>query len=61
VSIDVEQHLSAFRRGAVDLIDERELAKRLKAGNPLRLKYSLIPLLPDRFIDGMVKKRVWEE
>jgi NAD(P)-dependent dehydrogenase (short-subunit alcohol dehydrogenase family) len=25
------------------------------------LKYSLIPLLPDRFIDGMVKKRVWEE
>ena len=44
-------HLAAFRRGAVDLIDERELARKLEralaSGRGLRVKFGMDPSSPD--------------
>jgi tyrosyl-tRNA synthetase len=39
--------LAPFRRGAVDLIDERELAARLAGGRKLRVKFGMDPTSPD--------------
>lgn len=48
---DVERHLAAFRRGAVDLIEERELRglleKALGEGRGLRVKFGMDPSSPD--------------
>ena len=47
----IEQHLAAFGRGAVDLIERRELAARLEQclgrGAGLRLKFGMDPSSPD--------------
>jgi hypothetical protein len=34
---------------------------RVQRKRGAKLRYSLIPLLPDRFIDKMVAKRIWGE
>ncbi|HEV8111358.1 MAG TPA: tyrosine--tRNA ligase [Planctomycetota bacterium] len=48
---DVEAQLAVFKRGVVDLIEERELAERiersLKTGKPLRVKFGMDPSSPD--------------
>ncbi len=51
LDVSIEEHLAAFRRGAVDLIDEDELTKRLelarKQGRGLRVKCGMDPSSPD--------------
>jgi tyrosyl-tRNA synthetase len=48
---EVEKQLAVFKRGVVDLIEERELAERiersLKTGKPLRVKFGMDPSSPD--------------
>ena len=44
---ELERHMAVFRRGAVDLIEEREIAERLAAGRPLRIKFGMDPSSPD--------------
>ncbi len=47
----VEEHLAAFKRVAVDLIDEKQLTgmlqKSLSEGKPLRVKFGMDPSSPD--------------
>jgi tyrosyl-tRNA synthetase len=47
----VVEQLDAFRRNAVDLIEEKELAERLASrlasGEPLRIKFGMDPSSPD--------------
>lgn len=55
-SIDprVAEHLAAFRRGTVDLIEERQLTKLLEKSfaenRPLRIKFGMDPSSPDLHI-----------
>lgn len=44
---DVQRQLAHIRRGAVEIIDERELADKLRAGRPLRVKAGFDPTAPD--------------
>ncbi len=48
---DTDRHLAAFRRGAVDLIDEEEFAllisEALHAARPLRVKFGMDPSSAD--------------
>ncbi|MBM3977403.1 MAG: tyrosine--tRNA ligase [Planctomycetes bacterium] len=48
---DLSAHLAAFRRGAVDIVEARELearlAKALSAARPLRIKFGMDPSSPD--------------
>src|SRR5215831_6375012 len=44
---DVDQAIEIIRRGAVDLISEAELRKKLLTGRPLRIKLGLDPTAPD--------------
>ena len=46
-SADVEQALEVIRRGAVDLISEGELRRKLLTGRTLRIKLGLDPTAPD--------------
>jgi tyrosyl-tRNA synthetase len=47
----VEEHLSVFRRGCVDLVEERDLRARLTRAldqeRPLRVKFGMDPSSPD--------------
>ena len=56
---EIERHLQAFRRGAVDLIEEKELAKRIaKAGaKGLRVKFGMDPSSPDLHVGHSVVLR----
>ena len=45
--VDADQALAIIRRGAVDLIDEAELRKKLGTGRKLRIKLGLDPTAPD--------------
>lgn len=47
MAIDIEASLAAVRRGAVDVIDERELRAKLERGAPLRVKFGMDPSSPD--------------
>lgn len=44
---DVQQGLSLIRRGAAEIISETDLAERLTAGRPLRIKAGFDPTAPD--------------
>ena len=46
-SVDVQQALAAIRRGAEEILLEKELAERLAAGRPLRIKAGFDPTAPD--------------
>jgi len=46
-SAEVDQALEIIRRGAVDLISEGELRRKLLTGRPLRIKLGLDPTAPD--------------
>jgi tyrosyl-tRNA synthetase len=50
-SLSASASLAAFQRGAVDLIEAKELAARLReseqSGRPLRLKFGMDPSSPD--------------
>jgi len=57
-----ERHLAAFRRAAVDLIDERELAERLGSrGRALRVKFGMDPSSPDLHVGHAVVLRKLRE
>jgi tyrosyl-tRNA synthetase len=43
----LEEQLAELKRGAVDLIHEAELAKRIQRGTPLRVKAGFDPTAPD--------------
>jgi len=48
---EIAEHLAAFRRGTVDLIEEKQLVamleKSLAEGRPLRVKFGMDPSSPD--------------
>lgn len=44
---DMQQALSLIRRGAAEIISEPDLAERLTAGRPLRIKAGFDPTAPD--------------
>jgi tyrosyl-tRNA synthetase len=48
------QHLAAFARGAVDVIEEKQLAKVLEHSRPLRVKFGMDPSSPDLHIGHAV-------
>ena len=54
----VERELAIFKRGVVDLIEERELEERLrtsrKSGRPLRVKFGMDPSSPDLHVGHCV-------
>ena len=54
MTIDVAHHLRAFQRGSVDLIERRDLEKRLATGRPLRIKFGMDPSSPDLHIGHAV-------
>ena len=45
--IDVDEQMSELRRGAVELIQEADLAKKIRRGKPLRVKAGFDPTAPD--------------
>ena len=47
MAIDLEEQLAELKRGAVDLIPEADLAKRIQRGKPLRVKAGFDPTAPD--------------
>jgi len=47
VSSNVEDQIAELRRGAVDLIHEADLAKKIARGTPLRVKAGFDPTAPD--------------
>jgi len=57
--IDVEEHVAAFRRGAVDLVEEGELRRKLeRAGKDgLRIKFGMDPSSPDLHLGHAVVLR----
>ena len=55
MSIDVDQHLTVFKRGADELIVESELAHKLARGSPLRIKEGFDPTRPDLHLGHTVQ------
>lgn len=57
----VEEHLAAFRRGCVDLIEEKQLVamleKSLAESRPLRIKFGMDPSSPDLHVGHGVQLR----
>jgi len=47
LSSNIEQEIAELKRGAVDLIQEAELRKKLARGAPLRVKAGFDPTAPD--------------
>ena len=47
MKIDPQEQLRVLRRGAVEILLEEELLKKLKRGNPLRIKAGFDPTVPD--------------
>ena len=45
--MDIDKQMELIRRGAVDIIDEEELRKKLARGKPLRVKAGFDPTAPD--------------
>lgn len=45
--LDVDKQLANIRRGAVEIINEAELRKKLERGKPLRVKVGFDPTAPD--------------
>ena len=60
----IESALEIFRAGCVELVSEPELAERLAAGRPLRIKYGCDPSAPDLHLGHTVpldKLRLFQE
>src|SRR5688572_2174548 len=45
--LDVQAQLEVIKRGAVEVLPEEELVKKLRAGRPLRIKAGFDPTAPD--------------
>jgi tyrosyl-tRNA synthetase len=53
--VDVEQQIAVFRRGADELLLERDLAAKLARGKPLRIKEGFDPTRPDLHLGHTVQ------
>jgi len=53
--LDIEHQLAVFRRGADELLVERELADKLARGRPLRIKEGFDPTRPDLHLGHTVQ------
>lgn len=59
-----EEQLAVIRRGAVDVLPEEELRKRLREGRPLRVKFGADPSAPDLHLGhtvALTKLRQFQE
>ena len=45
--LPVNEQLKTFRRGTSEIIDEKDLAKLLASGRPLKVKAGFDPTAPD--------------
>ena len=45
--VPVDEQLKTIRRGASEIIDEKDLAKLLTSGKPLKVKVGFDPTAPD--------------
>jgi len=45
--VTIDEQLQELKRGAVDIVSEEELVKKLKSGRPLRIKAGFDPTAPD--------------
>jgi len=52
-----EEQLEIIKRGAVDIIEEKELLEKLKRGKPLRVKAGFDPTAPDLHLGHVVLLR----
>src|SRR5687768_18572641 len=62
--LDVQAQLEVIKRGAVEVLPEEELVKKLRAGRPLRIKAGFDPTRPDLHIGHTVliqKMRQFQE
>src|SRR4051812_18176801 len=55
MTIDIDHQLAVFKRGADELIVERELAAKLARGKPLRIKEGFDPTRPDLHLGHTVQ------
>ncbi len=55
MSIDVQEQLAVFKRGADELLVESELVDKLKRGRPLRIKEGFDPTRPDLHLGHTVQ------
>ncbi|MGI6574620.1 MAG: tyrosine--tRNA ligase [bacterium] len=55
--MDIEKQLEVFWRGAVEIISEEELVKKLKEDRPLRIKLGVDPSAPDLHLGHTVPLR----
>ena len=53
--VDVEHQIAVFKRGADELLLERDLAAKLARGNPLRIKEGFDPTRPDLHLGHTVQ------
>ena len=64
MSISPEEQLTHLKRGAVEIISEDELLRKLKRGAPLRIKAGFDPTAPDLHLGHTVliqKMRQFQE
>ncbi len=62
--IPVDEQLKTIRRGTSEVIDEKDLAKLLDTGNPLKVKAGFDPTAPDLHLGHTVllhKMRQFQE
>ena len=45
--LDIDRQMAVIKRGVAELIDEKELRKKLERGTPLRVKVGFDPTAPD--------------
>ncbi|MCL2309437.1 MAG: tyrosine--tRNA ligase [Proteobacteria bacterium] len=55
ISADIEHQLAVFKRGADELLIEKELAAKLARGKPLRIKEGFDPTRPDLHLGHTVQ------
>jgi len=55
MAVDIEHQLAVFKRGADELLVERELADKLARGRPLRIKEGFDPTRPDLHLGHTVQ------
>ena len=55
MSVDVEAQLAVFRRGADEILLEKDLAAKLARGKPLRIKEGFDPTRPDLHLGHTVQ------
>ena len=55
MAVDIDHQLAVFKRGADELLIERELADKLARGRPLRIKEGFDPTRPDLHLGHTVQ------